>query len=1361
MNHWVYIIFLFYTTLLFSENYDIRILSNKEGLSNSSVNVVFQDSNELMWFGTWDGLNRYNGKEFRVYKPSAGDDQSISNNIIRDIIEEKKDYLWIATDWGINRMNVRENKFERFFVDSLNREITNEHSYLIAGNSKGRIIASVYQQGVYFFDPSSQRFLPLQTGDRLNIRKIILDERDQLWVLTREKQLFRMDLKLVDQKLKIVKTTQFLPHSGIEQIFYCSSCELLMQANNETIYQYHPATQEMIPLQINGVTGFLDDIGLLDGSVYLAASRGLYRYVAGEGVQPVIVGTNILDIHIGTQDIIWAGTDMQGIWKVVPYNEKFTTYSIEDIVRDRNQSSGAVRTFLELDATTLWVGTKGAGIFSFIENKRTGLMDCNQQFTTADGLLSNAVFEIVKGNRGELWIGTDGNGLNYYDKEKRCFHRLQLPANLSFSSVYAILPRPDNVLWIGTSGYGMYRLVIDPSSHPYRVSDYKQYLFKEGESSLSNNIVYAIIPGGDDYLWIATRGGGVNRFDLQTGTFEQYKLSENHPGYYGQDDVLCLYEDLRGYLWAGTSMGLNRFTWKDDEEPKIINFNESGGLPNNTIHGMLMDAGGQLWVSTNNGLAKLIPENGSYRIISYFADDGLQDNEFSDGACYASRYTPDFYFGGIRGFSRFNPLEISQSEYMPHIWMDAFYVDNIESDLSDYLVEKKGKKTLSLSYSNNSFGFSFVPIDYLASGKCEISYMLEGYHSEWVHLGTSNMVVFTHLPKGDYFLKVRSSNANKIWGDTLFTLPVMITPPWWDTRAAYLLYALLLTGVLYLIRKVTLYRMKVANDLKIKELEKQKMEEIHQGKLSFFTNIAHEFSNSLTLIYGPCEKLIQENKNSYLTRKYLKVIRSNAERMQKLIEQLVEFRKAETGHLQLKVEKVDVPELIRFAMDHFLELLEQKKIDCTFTATPEQIVWQTDRESLEKIIFNLLSNAAKYTPEGEHISIDLSTDDQLLTFVITNSGVGIRPECFERLFDRFEVLNQFEKELSSSTRSRHGMGLALCKSIVQVLKGDIDVLSDGDKYTSFVVKLPELVMTSSAGGAHLPAGGGTLSLISDLSPQEAEIEGENMVQQKLTSPGEDYLLVVEDDPEIRTMISDLLCAAYRVEEATNGKEAFELCIRQRPVLVISDILMPEMNGVEFTRRMKNSEFTRHIPIILLSSKNSIQSQIEGLESGADAYIGKPFNFRHLEVLVESLLQKKTLLEDYCSSPYYALEQYEGTLIHKEDKRLLMNILHVIYDHLNNEDLSIDFIAKETAISKMQLYRKVKQITGKTPTEFIRSVRLTHAAKQLKTTHKTVKEIIYSSGFSNKAYFYREFSKQYGKTPGDYRGTESPENHLSH
>ena len=1346
MKNMICIFFLILPVMGYAIDFDIETLTNKDGLSNSSVNVIFQDSNQLMWFGTWDGLNLYNGKEFKVYKPSPGNRQSISNNIIRDIIEEKRDYLWIATDIGINRFNTREKVFERFLIDSLSQEITNEHSYLIARNTEGRIIASVYQQGLYYFDNGERKFRPLNINKKLNIKQIVFDDHDNLWILTKEKSLFTATLQKRENYFTLENVNQF-PLGEIENLFKLKSGSVLFQTSEDKTYSYDKRNDTLNLLSINEEIGNINDIGYNQESIYVATNKGLYLYDFKTGIIPVIKNTPVLSVYNGTQSIIWTGTDMKGIYKIIPSNEKFRAYSSENMP---NFGNSAVRTFFEDENRILWGGTKGSGIYNFNRDADTGKLLLRDRFNTENGLLSNAVYKITKGFKNEYWIGTDGNGINYYDKRTENIQTLILPKNLILSSIYTILPDVDNILWVGTSGNGMFKLKIDLSTAPYRVIDYKQFIFNEKKTSLSNNIVYSIIKADNEHLWIGTRGGGINRFNITDETFQVFKFSGNN---YGSDDVLCMHKDTKGCLWVGTSMGLNKLTWNNKEEPVIFTFNEKNGMPNNTIHGILEDKNNNLWVSTNFGLAKLIPygpDADSYRIVSYFTNDGLQDNEFSDGSYYSSPYSSFFYFGGISGFNEFNPLEIIQNEYMPTLWLDAFHVDNTVSDLSDYLVQDDALTVLTLSHKHKSVSFSFIPIDYIAPSKCEIAYMLEGFHDAWVNLGTSNAIVFTNLPKGEYVLKVKTSNANKVWGETLYSLPIKMIPPWWKSNVAYLFYIVLLFAFTAVIRKMILYRLKLKNDIKMKELESLKAEEIHQGKLRFFTNIAHEFSNSLTLIYGPCDKLLKEKETNSFTEKYLQVIKSNSERMQNLIEQLVEFRKAETGHLKLKVELVDIPELIKYVIDNFVEFLEQKKIDYRVTFIPdENINWKTDRSSLEKIIFNLLSNAVKYTPEDEHIEIIAGIENEVLSILIKNTGIGIKSAYHDILFDRFEVLNRLERQVSIGDYPRHGIGLALCKSIVNILKGDIKVESDGETYTLFKVSVPSLELTSVPSEELL-----RVPDFSQLKPNKSfelnSLKGGGDSEEIKHIPGDTFILIVEDDLEIRTMIKDLLSQNYNIAEASNGKEALQIVNRQRPMLVISDIIMPEMNGFEFLKEMKTQEMTKHIPIILLSSKSNVESQIEGFESGADAYINKPFNFRHLEVIVKSLLHKKNILKEYGNSPSSALEQYEGSFIHREDKDIILNITKIIYDNIDNDELSMDFIANETAISKMQLYRKIKEITKKTPTEFIRSIRMMHAEKLLKTTNKTIQEIMYESGFNNKTYFYREFLKKHNKTPKEFR-----------
>ena len=1334
---------------LSAKNYDIVNLTNNDGLSNSSINSIYQDSSGLLWFGTWDGLNVYNGRNFKTYKPDPGNAQSISNNIIRDIVEEQKNIQWIATDRGINRLDTRKNTFERFFTDKGNQTIFSEHSFYIARNSSNRIFASIYAQGVFFFNAASHQFEHLKAVQNFRTKKIFFDLDDNLWVYTEDKVLFKIVFKKGKSKTPAIENVvQFQHVKNIESVFYHSNNEIWMQTTDEKFYSYRISEGVVIESPIKTEkTGVLRAMLFMNGYQLWGAASGLYRYNLKTNVlETVLPNVSVLSLIAGTQQIVWVGTDTQGVWQLSPSREKFHTYSAENI---QAFGSSAVRTFFEDRNRALWVGTKGSGIYTFnrkTDNQESGF---NQHFTTANGLLNNSVFTVVEGQENEYWIGTDGRGINYYDTKKLKMCTLlvndSLRRKVNLSSVYSILPTDNNVLWVGTSGYGMYKLEIDRSTNPYSIKNYKQYIFKNNHSSLSNNIVYSIIRDDASHLWIATRGGGLNRFNRQTEQFQNFRFSSNSSDFISSDDILCLYKDTRGILWAGTSMGLNKLIRFENGKPVFTRYTEKEGMPNNTIHGILEDKEHNLWLSTNKGLAELVHDRKNTRIVSYFKKDGLQNNEFSDGAFYQSPYSHQFYFGGISGFNVFNPLEITHSNYIPSLIMDAFFVDNIETNFSDFLAMKSSDQTLILSYKIKSFSFKFIPLDYLSGTKCEISYLLEGYQKDWIQLGTSNTIVFTNLPTGKYVLKVRCSNADKIWSEQYFSLPIIMRPPWWASTIAYFCYFVLLIGLVIVIHRFIKNQLNARNNILLKELEKQKIEEIHQAKLRFFTNIAHEFSNSLTLIYGPCEQLLRTHATDGFTRKYINIIKSNSERMQTLIQQLIDFRKAETGHLQLKIERVYIPELVKFVIDNFMEVLEQKEIQLSLTFSPKTFHWQTDRDSIEKIVFNLVSNAVKYTPANHKINVVVETIDDRLFIRVTNTGVGIKLAYQQSIFDRFEVLDRFEMQVSKGIETRNGIGLALCKNIVEVLQGTISVESDGETSTSFIVSLPELALdktqNSINSAAPIPK--------SIVETNEDELHDKIRISIPDTKK-EGMVLIIDDEKEIRELLSDFLSDRYEVAEAANGQEAIELMRIRMPLIIVCDIIMPVMNGVEFVKTMKEQELTRHIPIILLSSKSSVESQIEGLEVGADAYLSKPFHPRHLEALIESLLHRNQAVLAYSESAYAALEQFEGKLVHKEDKDLMLRITQIIHDQMDNESLTLDFIASETALSKMQLYRKMKEIIGQTPTEYIRSIRLKQAEKLLKTTNKTVQEIMYTCGFNNKAYFYREFAKKYHLTPKEYR-----------
>lgn len=1341
------ILILLITSQLSALNFNSVNITNNDGLSNSSINCIYQDKEGLIWIGTWDGLNNYNGREFKTFKPDPSNSHSISNNIIRDIIEQNDKTIWITTDFGINRYNKKTKSFNRFFVDIRNQGTIVENSFLVAQNSRGHILASVYKQGLFVFDNIKNEFVPLKVANGFRFKKIFFDLDDNLWILTDENFLYKIGFKKGDNRYIPEYIIRFNHIQNIESVFYNKKNQLWIGTTDNQLFVYKISEGNLLKIKVKTPRKIsLRAIIFRNNEQIWGTSDGLFDFNTTTGtLTPIIPNISVLSIFQGSQNIIWVGTDMQGIWQLAPVREKFYSYMSDNI---KGFGKSAVRTFTE-DKQRLWVGTKGSGIFTFSRNGKNEELNFKEQFSTSNGLLSNSVFTIVKDVQGELWVGTDGKGLNYFDPKKSKFFTLHiddtLQKKINLSSIYAILPENSNFLWVGTSGYGMYKLEINKSTKPYSVKSYKQFIFKENDpNSLSNNIVYSIIRDDATHLWIATRGGGLNRFNVQTEKFHAFRFTPNNPNALSSDDILCLYKDQKGYLWAGTSLGLNKLTKYKDHQPVFIHFTEKEGLPNNTIHGILEDNQNNLWLSTNKGIAKIIKEKKSFRIIAYNKKDGLQNNEFSDGAFYKNTTNETFYFGGISGFNVFKPLEIIHSTYMPNLLLDAFYIDNEETDIDKNIKNNK----LIISYKNKSFSFKFIPIDYISGAKCEISYMLEGFQKEWIQLGTSNTIVFSNLPQGNYTLKVKCSNADKIWSNEVYKLNITMLPPWYQSRIAYISYIIILLLIILGIQKFLRYQMSIKNDIKLKELDKQKMEEIHQAKLRFFTNIAHEFSNSLTLIYGPCEQLLRTHSTDNFTKKYINIIKSNSERMQSLIQQLIDFRKAETGHLKLRIEQIDIPELIRFETDNFLDVLEQKGIHLLLSFSPENICWNTDRDSIDKIVFNLISNAVKYTPQNEKIEISVAAGYKDLTLRVTNTGIGIDPDYQNNIFDRFEVLNRFEKQVSKGLETRNGIGLALCKSITEVLNGSINVESDGHSFTSFIVTIP--------GNEIFPDENKSITNIVNYKLIEKQTEypvfenEKNAIIQIPESKKEGFVLIIDDEKEIRKLLTDFLHTKFEIAEASNGQEAIEIMKRRLPTIIVCDVIMPVMDGVEFIKIMKQQELTKHIPIILLSSKSSIENQIEGLEIGADAYLGKPFHPRYLEATIESLLHRNKAILDYRDSPYSAVELYEGNLIKKEDKSLITNITAIIYANLDNDKLSLDLIANETAISKMQLYRKIKDILEQTPTEYIRSIRLKEAEKLLKTTNKTVQEIMYLCGFNNKAYFYREFSKRFHLTPKEYR-----------
>ena len=1163
---------------LSGQDFDTRRITSGTGLSNSSVTCILQDSDGQMWFGTWDGLNMYDGKSITVFKPEPGNKESISNNIIREMIEQKPGILWVATDRGINRLDVKTGKAERFFFGSSGWDIPTEHAFIISKDAQDRIFAFIYGQGAFVFNANAHVFERVPIPGTNGAVKAIYGKNNELYILNQDDLIQRMKLTSEGNGKIHVSESEELATDATNMFLDSRDSSIWYSNQNGLISNLESHTALKVPVNV-GKTGKIFSLCLHKGIWQIGTEHGLFRYDPDNGLADCILkDIPILSLTDGTQDILWVGTDMQGVYQLSDTKDTFTTYPEKGSFKFGNS---AVRSFHEDIYKRLWVGTKGSGIF-VLSHDRPGERIIEKRFTTDNGLINNSVYALC-GGPSEIWIGTDGKGLNYYDLKTGGMEKLAVPDSLhnNLSSVYAISHDGKDGLWVGTSGHGIFHIDLNRQAKPYQVAGIRQLSHTGEPGSISNNIVYSMIPDGTDGLLVGTRGRGVDRLDFKTGKFTPFGGEDSE---LQETDVLCMCKDSGGSLWVGTSQGLFNIS---DGKTRFLT--EQDGIPNNTIHGIMEDATHSIWISTNRGLARILDPHGECRIISYYESDGLQSNEFSDGAFYRSPSDGHFIFGGIAGFNEFDPLSVPSHTYMPELLFKGFSVDNEKTDISTLLND--GNKTLELSWRNKSFSFNFVPIDYLNGTKCEIAYYLEGWQSEWIEIGSSNSIVFTNIPHGKYKLHVRCSNADKVWSDNVFTLGITISTPWYKTIYANIAYILLIAFLMYMAYRFVRFRMETEEKIRNEEMEKQKIKEIQEAKLVFFTNIAHEFSNTLTLIYGPCEKLLLDSSISSVARKYLNVIASNSDRMQSMIRQLLDFRKADTGHLKLEITPVDMTDMARSEAENYREIMEEHNIRFSMNFQPSTVIWNVDRSSTEKIIFNLLSNAVKYTPDSEQITINCSVSDDVLVLRVTNTGIGIDKEHQISIFDRYEVVNKVEQDFARGNTRSTGIGLALCKSLAEVMGGTIRIDSDGSTYTTFIVTIPKLEPTNPR---HL------MATVNNLMDREKAIidysRSANAAMQKFSGN-----VVKKEDRELILRVTDLI-----ISNMNNGKLNMtflsEECSISQMQLYRKVKELLQMTPVEYikTLRMERAED------LLKSTSMSVQEVMYECGFSSKSYFFKEF-----------------------------------------------------------------------------------------------------------------------------------------------------------
>jgi signal transduction histidine kinase/ligand-binding sensor domain-containing protein/DNA-binding response OmpR family regulator len=1356
------------------DQFFLQHLDNRNGLSNSAINHIFQDSENIIWVATWDGLNMFDGSSFHVFNYSKeNDSKSIGSNVIQNITEDKQRNIWISTIEGISRYDKNSGKFYNYFYSQNQRSRVSEQEYELAVDKTGAVFCLTQKHGLTYYDARADTFLKcalppnsVQPKPSSKISKLVFDQSNRLWLLNNTGDLEMYSTK--GRQFRRLKT--YGEKAGIVNFFHINK-RIFFSTTDDQLFEIDAKalSQKLVIQMDHAITSM---IYYKDHYLLAWDSKGYRVYDRDFKPSPFLNAEawKMRDIKVtswalGSEQILWYGTDGNGIIKIYPKTKFFGTVTTSDNGMPYNKS---VRAFCEENGN-LWVGTKGSGIIKIPKFKSSSEPSANRQnFSSPKELDNNSVFVLKKGLDNLIYIGTDGRGIGVYDLKDKTFRKWENIKGYNrypeFRSVYAILQDRDNSLWLGTSGYGLIHLKITRDVKGNLSLDFlERYTFNNKNSGPANDIIYALAEGDANHLWVACRYGGLSLLNKKERKFKTFKAF-TYEGSLSNNDVLSLYKDQKNRIWIGTSYGLNWINQKDAgwAKPIFKKLTTANGLPNNTIHAIEEDKAGNIWVSTNKGLAKvqLAMSSAGIEISRYQQIDGLQSNEFSDGAVWkdSSGY---LFFGGTYGFNYFLPQNILENALRPNLLVSGIQLGGDQSNENSLIVLKPDLNS-ALSYSlnrkENYFELQLKAISFLNSEKCEYAYFLEGNDQVWHYSGTSGKIAYSNIPAGNYVLKVKWSNGEGVWTEGVGVFNLEVKQYFWLTAPAFLLYIIVLLGGGYLIYSYRKNKSAIKQQLEMEHLLRQKEEELHQEQLGFYTNITHELQTPLTLIMGSTERFIEKYQPAGKPQEkpyFLSLIHQQASRLTYLVQQLLEFRKAEAGYLKNERSSLNVSELLVKLSDLFTPLSEQNNMVYNRYISEDMVAW-IDKDKLEKIMFNLLSNAFKHSGKNEHVKLRVHENKltNMLEITVANSGCPIPADQLSKLFDKFYMSNAIGHEHFST-----GIGLAFTKQLVVLLSGTIEVSSENN-WITFSVKIPLPLVGNdlSTDAGHLLTSNPSSFLYKSMTSNHETLVKSTIENNKqaiiddLQLNKRKSILIVEDEAEIRYLLKDILKDQYTIYEAEGGIQAIELMLKIIPDLIISDAMMPGMNGLELCSRVKNAPATCHIPFIILSARGNIEHRTEGYEVGADAYIAKPFHTAHLQVRIRKLLEYRMQLKDFFKNDIAADSIVESDLV-DSDKHFLSKLLAVIEANLDEPELNAATLENELAMSKMQLYRKLKTMTNLTPGEFIKHIRLKQAAHLLSSTNLTVSEIFYRTGFNNQSYFFREFKKRYQCAPNEYRAQQ--------
>lgn len=1317
-------------------------LNDEQGLSNNTVRSIFQDHKGFIWLGTFNGLNRYDGYNCKVYRHKLNDAGSLVHNIVLSVTEDSLHNIWVATRQGASRLSPLWDQFSSVYLhgnkgqplNAVVKEVRADRSnnIFLATEGMGLLLC---EQGVLEAQPVAL-VLAGRTINNYTVKSVRMDAAGNLWALVQKYGLARYNYAA--KQLVLVNT--FMP----DAVWFETQGSNLVIANGTSLYSFNTTTsipavlfnyQEQLPDAGNILTFSIDSAG----RYWIGTILGrLLTWKPGEQTAAVIDrpdGRQLFSklgmhtIFIDRQHRKWIGTATAGAAVIDPCKDPFET-----ITHEPNNSNSltdkVVSALYEANDGMLYIGTDAGGIsiWNRQSNKFTTLRN---RVGRGYSLSDNAVITAIKAdNRGHIWIATFHQGIYRYTlaTQKIQYYPLQNPVNNTEDKIaYAVLEDRSRRLWVSTlrrhSEYGaLYRLNAATSQ------------FELFDASLSD--MFTLYEDRNGVLW----GGNLNqlvKIDRDTRKHSFYNI-----GY----AVRSIYEDSHGNLWVGTEGGgLQLFDRM--RQQVIARYTTAEGLSSDVVLTILEDGSGHLWLSTLNGLTRFGIKKCESR--NFYQADGLQSNQFHYNSALVLR-NGQLAFGGIKGLNLFYPEAIRINHDMPPLRLTDIVINNTPASGDPTYISQISNgdiAAVTVPYNKAVLAFKYSALEYSAPGKIMYAYYMEGWDRNWNYAGNMRAATYTHLDEGNYVFRVKSTNGAGEWNPQQIAIRIIVLPPWYRSVWAYILYSMCLIGAIYLFISYKTRQNRLQYEVKAAQLQTrevqlnaQKEKEVHEKRLIFFTNISHEFRTPLTLIIDPVKEMIAQEEEP-VQKEGLHMVFRNARRLLSLVDQLLLFRKAESAADTLHLTPLNVTELCREVFYSFVQQARIKKIDYRFECVNDVTELCADREKLEIMLFNLISNAIKFTPAGGTVLVKLSANDTEVNFQVNDSGAGIPAEVGDKLFNPFYQV----EDTSTAGKTGFGIGLFLVKHFTTLHQGKVTYESRVNEGTTFFLTL--LKGTTHFDGHEIICGEQPTAPVAPLQiPEETVIHDKGKELSALVTE-KPTLLIVDDDDELRNYINKVFSSGYTVLQAINGQQGLALVQQYLPDLIISDIAMDELGGMELCKQVKENASLLHIPVILLTASTAPETRLQGIEAGADDYITKPFEKELLKARVLNLLKKRNSLQQYFYNEI-TLQQNDGK-VSEEYREFLDKCIRMVEEHLDDETFSVKALTTQMGMSRSSLYRKVNSVSGQSIIGFIRFIRLRKAAELMINTENNVSEIATITGFNDIKYFRAHFSQLFGMNPSEY------------